>query len=223
MRGILRQESGALTGSAMKKQLGILAVAMLAVGGIAATSAYAFDITTLRDAPADSGRRALQSSGFRFVGNYNDFSNEWDMWFNRGTGECVGITEKGRRISRAKTFKNERCREADRGGFGHRDDHYGAPPPPRYGDHDRWSDRDVPRWMVGYFTGYNRDYGSRVSLDISRDGDVVATVNGVRADGRIRDGVLRVGPNRFYVERDDDGFTTRQIGNERNVVHYRRR
>jgi hypothetical protein len=215
----------------MKKQLGILTVALLAAGGIAATSAYAFDIATLRDSPADNGRRALQSSGFRFVGNYNDFSNEWDMWFNRGTGECVGITQKGRMISRAKTFKNERCREADRGGMGGRHDHDGdhyGPPPPRYGDqdrdrHDHWGDHDVPRWMVGSFSGYNRSYGSRVTLDISRDGDVVATANGMRMDGRIRDGVLRVGPNRFDIDRNDDGFTTRQIGNEGNVVHYHRR
>lgn len=208
----------------MKKQFGILAIVMLAVAGIAATSAYAYDITTLRDAPADNGRRDLQASGFRYVGTYNDLSNEWNMWFNRGTGECVGFTQKGRKISRAKTFKTERCREADRGGYGHhdRDDHYG-PPPPRHDDQDRYGDRDVPRWMVGNFNGYNRAYGSRVTLDISRDGDVVATTNGVRMDGRIRDGVLRVGPNRFTIDRDDDGFTTRQIGNERNEVHYRRR
>ena len=194
----------------------ILAIAIAATG-LAATAAQAIDATSLRDRPADRVRAELDSEGFRYIGTYNDFDNEWKMWFNRRTGECVGITEKGRSVSRAKTFKTDRCRDADRGGFGDRHDHYGPPPPPpSYGG-------DVPRWMTGSFRGFNRGYGSDVTLDISRDGDVVATINGMRTDGRIRDGVLRVGPNRFTIERDDDGFTTRQIGNDRNVVHYRRR
>ncbi|HEY8947861.1 MAG TPA: hypothetical protein VIM56_03140 [Rhizomicrobium sp.] len=201
---------------------GILAASMLALAGLAATSAYAYDVTTLRDTRADSARAQLDAHGFRYVGTYSDFDNEWKMWFNRRTGECAGITEKGRNISRAKNFKTDRCRDADRGGFGGRpdhDDHYG--PPPGGGDH--YGDRDVPRWAVGNFRGYNRAFGARVSLDISPDGNVVATVNDARSYGRFRDGVLRVGPNRFYVDRDYDGFTTRQIGNEGNVVHYHRR
>jgi hypothetical protein len=210
-------------------KFGIFAAAMFAVASLAATSAHAYDVTELRDSPAADAPAKLQSQGFRFVGTYDEIDNQWKMWFNRGTGECVGYTQKGRKTSRAKSFKNDRCRDAERGGYGgrhDRDDHYGPPPPPpHYGDndHDRWGDRDVPRWMTGSFRGHNRAYGSDVTLDISRDGDVVATANGVRMDGRIRDGILRVGPNRFTIDRNDDGFTTRQIGNDRNVVHYRRR
>jgi hypothetical protein len=153
------------------------------------------------------------------------------MWFNRRTGECVGYTQKGREVKRAKSFNNDKCRGADRGGFNDRhdrDDRYGPPPPaPGYGDRDghddRYGDNDVPRWMVGSFRGYNRTYGSDVSLDISRDGSVVATVNGRRSTGEYRHGKLRMGMFKFTVDRTDDGLTTRQIGDESNVVHYRRR
>ena len=220
---------GLLTGSAMKKQFGILAIVMLAVAGIAATSAYAFDITKLRDSPADNGRRDLQSNGFHYVGTYNDLSNEWDMWFNRGTGECVGFTQKGRKISRAKTFKTERCREADRGGFGGRhDDHYGGYSDhhgdrDRYGDHGRYGDRDVPSWMVGHFSGHSRILDAEMFLDIAPDGTVVATLNGRRGNGEFRPGQLRIGVAWYDVDRDPDGFTLRERGNKRNVVHYHRR
>jgi hypothetical protein len=214
----------------MKKQFGILAVATLALWGITATSAQAYDVTVLRDSPAADAPSALQSNGFHFVGTYDEIDNQWKMWFNRSTGECVGYTQKGRKVSRAKPFKNDRCREAERGGYGGRHDRYDND---RYDndrhDNDRYhgddyrGDRDVPRWMVGYFLGYSRILGSTMSLNISSDGQVVATLDGRSGNGELRRGKLRIGTAWYSVDRDDNGFTTREIGNERNVVHYRRR
>lgn len=208
----------------MKNKLSHFMLAMIAMCGIAVTSAYAYDVTELRDSPAANAPGTLQSQGFRFVGTYSDFDNEWKMWFNRGTGECVGYTQKGRQVKRARSFGHDRCRNADRGGFGDRRDYDNDYRGGGYGDHDRDRDRDgVPGWMIGYFRGYNRTYGADVSLDISPDGNVVATVDGRRSYGEFRHGKLRVGVNWFYVDRDPDGLTTRQIGNEDNVVRYRRR
>jgi len=212
-------------------KFGIFVASIIAIAGLTATAAQAYDVTALRNTPASAAPGVLQAEGFKFVGNYNDFDNDWKMWFNRRSGECVGYTQKGREVKRAKDFKNDKCRDADRGGYGDRhdrDDHYGPPPPPPgYGDrdrgHDRYGDNDVPRWMTGYFQGYNRAYGAVVSLDISRDGSVVATVNGKRTTGEYRNGKLRMGMFKFTVDRTDDGLTTRQIGDEGNVVHYRRR
>ncbi|HEY4123579.1 MAG TPA: hypothetical protein VGM36_03135, partial [Rhizomicrobium sp.] len=165
-------------------KFGFFPASMIAAAILTATAAYAYDITNLRNTPASNAPATLQAEGFKFTGNYNDSDGDWKMWFNRRTGECVGYTQKGREVKRAKDFKNDKCRGADRGGYGgrhDRDDHYGPPPPPPgYGDrdHDRYGDNGVPGWMVGYFRGHNRGYGADVSLDISRDGSVVATVNG---------------------------------------------
>lgn len=208
---------------------GILAATMIAATAMMATAAQAYDVTSLRNTPASAAPDALQAAGFKFAGNYNDIDNDWKMWFNRSTGECVGYTQKGREVKRAKSFDNDKCRNSDRGGFGDRHDHddrYG--PPPGGGDRDSHGDRygdngDVPRWMVGSFRGYNKTYGAVVSLDISRDGSVVATVNGKPTTGEYRNGKLRMGFLKFTVDRDDDGLTTRQIGDESNAVHYRRR
>lgn len=205
----------------MKAILRMLALAAVVAAGTV-TAAQAFDITELRQTPASAAPGTLQANGFRFVGTYDDSDGEWKMWFNRSAGECVGYTQKGREVKRAKSFKIDRCRNSERGfgdsGYGDRD---------RYddqrGDHDRYGDGDVPGWMVGYFRGYNRTYGSDLSLDISRDGTVIATVNGKRVDGEYRRGKLRIGFSKFYVEQDRDGLTTREVDNESNVVHYRRR
>ncbi|MGN6516146.1 MAG: hypothetical protein ACTHLR_09945 [Rhizomicrobium sp.] len=201
----------------MNRQLRNFGLAVLGMCGLAVTSAYAYDVTELRDSPAAEAPNRLQSQGFRFVGTYSDFDNEWKMWFNRHTGECVGYTQKGRQVKRARSFGNDRCRSADRGGFDHRPDYYD-------GGGYHGGDRDgVPGWMVGYFRGYNRSYGADVSLDISPDGNVVATVNGRRSYGEFRRGKLRIGVNWYFVDRDPGGLVTRQMGNEDNVVHYRRR
>jgi hypothetical protein len=214
----------------MNKHLKILALATLGMFGLAAAPAHAFDVTGLRNTPGSDAPGTLQANGFRFVGTYNDFDNEWKMWFNRGTGECVGYTQKGRQVRRAKPFNTDRCRSADRGFDDRRDrddrgggfDNGGGYD---HGGYDRHDDRDgdVPGWMVGYFRGYNRSYGSDVSLNISPDGTVVAIVNGNRTYGEFRHGKLRLGMFKFYIDRDPDGFTTRQVGDESNVVRYRRR
>jgi hypothetical protein len=78
----------------------------------------------------------------------------------------------------------------------------------------------VPRWMVGSFSGYNR--GSAVSLDISPDGQVNAHVNGTTMNGQVRDQMLDMGSAKFYLDREDNGFSTRQVGHEDNRVHYTR-
>ena len=231
----------------MNRKLQILGLAsILAVA--ATTAAQAYDITDLRNTPASAAPGTLQAEGFRFVGNYNDFDNDWKMWFNRRTGECVGYTQKGREVKRARSFNNDKCRGADRGGYGgwrDRDDRYGPPPSGGYGDHDRYDDRngyddrdryddrngygdhdrrggnDVPDWVVGTFRGYS--YGTEVSLEVSRDGRAIFTSNGQRTYGQYRDGKLQIGPNEFYVQRDGDGMTTRQVDNRNIIVKYRRR
>lgn len=94
--------------------------AALAIVAGTATTAAAFDARTIRDMPVDRARSQLDASGFRFTGAYNDISNDWVLWFNRSTGECIGFTQKGRHTSRAKSFKIDRCREAGRDFHGHR-------------------------------------------------------------------------------------------------------
>ncbi|MBS0275323.1 MAG: hypothetical protein JSR55_13275 [Proteobacteria bacterium] len=222
-------------------KVGFFAVSIIAVAGLCATAAQAYDVTALRNTPASDAPGTLQAEGFRFTGTYNDFDNDWKMWFNRRTGECVGYTQKGREVKRAKDFGNDRCRDADRGGFGGRYDHdnrYG-PTPPGYGDRDRYDDRDrhgdhdgyadhghwggndVPGWAVGTFRGYS--YGTEVSLEVSPDGRAVFTANGQRTYGRFSDGRLQIGPTEFYVERDGDGMTARQVDNRNIIIKYRRR
>ena len=220
----------------------VLSAAMIAAVAMTVSAAYAYDVTSLRNTPASTAPDTLQAEGFRFVGNYNDFDNDWKMWFNRRSGECVGYTQKGREVKRAKSFNNDKCRGADRGGFGDRhdrDDRYGPPPGSGYGDRDRYDDRDrhgdrdgygdhdrrgdndVPGWAVGAFRGYS--YGTEVSLEVSRDGRAVFTKNGQRTDGQYRNGRLRIGTVEFYVERDGDGMTARQVDNRNIIVKYRRR
>lgn len=209
-------------------KFGFFSASIIGVAVLTATAAYAYDITSLRNTPVSNAPATLQAEGFKFSGSYSDSDGDWKMWFNRRTGECVGYTQKGREVKRAKSFNNDKCRGGFSGGHD-RDDHYGPPPPPPgYGDRgghdDRYGDNgDVPRWMVGSFRGYNRAYGAAVTLDISRDGSVVATVNGKPSSGEYRNGKLRMGFLKFTIDRDDDGFTTRQIGDDSNVVHYRRR
>ena len=211
----------------MNTHLKTLALAALALFGLASAPAYAYDVTALRNTPVSNAPGTLQAQGFKFVGTYNDFDNEWKMWFNRGTGECVGYTQKGRNVSRARPFNFDRCRSADRGFDDRRDRDYGDRGGgfDDHGGYDRHDDHggDVPGWMVGYFRGYNSSYGSDVSLNISPDGTVVATMNGNRTYGEFRRGKLRIGMFRFYVDRDRDGFTTRQVDDDSNVVRYRRR
>jgi hypothetical protein len=223
-------------------KFGILSAAVIAAAAMTATTAYAYDVTGLRNTPASTAPDTLQAEGFQFAGTYNDFDNDWKMWFNRRTGECVGYTQKGREVKRAKSFNNDKCRGADRGGYGgrhDRDDRYGPPPGSGYGDRDRYDDRgsygdrggyadhdrrggnDVPGWAVGTFRGYS--YGTEVSLEVSRDGRAVFTSNGQRTYGQYRDGRLRIGPLEFYVERDGDGMTARQTDNKNIIIKYRRR
>jgi hypothetical protein len=189
-------------------------IRILTLGAImalsAATAAYAFDVTDLRGTPANSAAGTLSANGFNFSGKSDEDGNTWDMWFNRSTRECVGFTRKGGDVKRARSFDKDACRQ-DNDRHSDRDSH---------SDH---ADGDVPGWMVGYFRGHNRAFGADVSLDISRDGSVVATVNGKRMVGEYRNGKLRIGFSKFYVERDSDGLTTRQTDNQDNVVHYRRR
>jgi len=216
-------------------KIGLFVASIIAVAGLSATAAQAYDVTTLRNTPASAAPDTLQAEGFRFVGTYNDFDNDWKMWFNRRSGECVGYTQKGREVKRAKDFKNDKCRDADRGGYGDRhdrDDRYGPPPGNGYGDRDRHDDHngydhdrrggnDVPDWAVGTFRGYS--YGTEVSLEVSRDGRAVFTANGQRTSGRFSDGKLQIGPNVFYVQRDSDGMTARQVDNRNIIIKYRRR
>lgn len=98
--------------------------------------------------------------------------------------------------------------------------------------HDRYHDDDyghgghssyVPGWMVGEFAGYNLQYGSEVSLNISSDGRVMARVDGVSLHGYVNDQRLYVGDAEFYIDRAGDGFNTTQVGDNSNRVHYSRR
>jgi len=93
------------------------------------------------------------------------------------------------------------------------DDNYG------HGGHSSY----VPGWMIGDFEGYNLQYGSQVSLNISSDGRLRANVDGVHLTGYVNDQRLYVGNAEFYIDRAGDGFNTTQVGDNSNQVHYSRR
>ena len=96
----------------------------------------------------------------------------------------------------------------------------------RYNDDDYHGSRHtsyLPHWMVGDFEGYNIGHDADVSMYISDDGRVSASVNGITLNGYINDERLYIGDVEFYVDRAGDGFNTTQVGDTSNQVHYKRR
>jgi hypothetical protein len=192
-----------------------------------------FDVTTLRNSPAANAPDTLHSNGFRFVGIYNDPDGEWKMWFNRGSGACVGYTQMKHEVKRAKPFKNENCRDANSDGYGNhryddnsnygndnynnRDGNYGGD----RNDRGSYSSAAIPGWMVGTFEGHSK--GVDIALDIAGDGRVTIVTNGQRGYGHISDGKLQFGKLEFYIARDGNGLTTRQTDDSSVIVDYRRR
>lgn len=84
----------------------------------------------------------------------------------------------------------------------------------------------VPGWMIGTFEGYNPQYGASITLTINSDGQATANADGQggrnRFNGWINDGQLHFGDNIFSVNQTRDGFTTSEVGDSYNQVHYRR-
>jgi hypothetical protein len=81
----------------------------------------------------------------------------------------------------------------------------------------------VPRWLVGNFRGYNEQRRAEVSMNISNDGRVRASVDNFQLTGYINDRRLYVGDAVFDIERTGDGFQTTQVGEWRNRTQYTRR
>lgn len=84
----------------------------------------------------------------------------------------------------------------------------------------------VPGWMVGTFEGYNPQYGASITLTIDNDGQARANTRGRdgsdRFDGWISNQELHFGSSVFDVNQTRDGFTTSEVGDHYNQVHYRR-
>lgn len=86
-----------------------------------------------------------------------------------------------------------------------------------------WSGRNVPSSLVGEFQGRSRETGEPMDLRISSNGRLEGFSQAGRFDGEARDGVLRIGENRFMVELTGRGFRTIERGNPSNVSEYWRR
>lgn len=81
----------------------------------------------------------------------------------------------------------------------------------------------VPDWMIGQFRGVNTKYDdTEVLLTIQPDGRVTALAQGQEIRGYINDDYLRAGDAVFTVNRSRDGLVTSQVGDQSNVVRYRR-
>lgn len=83
--------------------------------------------------------------------------------------------------------------------------------------------REVPDWAIGSFYGYNATTQSKIDLTVTPEGQVIAFVDGVKITGEIKNDVLKTGIVSYRISPTRDGFMTQQIGNESNVVNYRRR
>lgn len=102
--------------------------------------------------------------------------------------------------------------EADRDDY-YNDSNYGR------GGHSSY----VPNWMVGDFGGYNTQRGADVRMSVNSDGRATAWARGHTLNGYYNDGRLYFGDTEFYVDRAGEGFTTREVGDSGNQVHYSRR
>ncbi len=84
----------------------------------------------------------------------------------------------------------------------------------------------VPGWMTGTFEGYNPQYGASITLTIDADGQARASTRGRdgsdRFDGWVSSQELHFGDSVFDVNQTRDGFTTSEVGDHYNQVHYRR-
>ncbi len=100
----------------------------------------------------------------------------------------------------------------------HRDDHY-RDENYGHGGHSSY----VPEWLIGDFTGYNIKYGTEVKMRIDRDGRSLTWLDGQELRGYVNDGRLYVGDYQFRLDRAGEGFTTTQLGDTSNKVHYARR
>lgn len=81
----------------------------------------------------------------------------------------------------------------------------------------------VADWMVGQFRGVNSKYDNTdVLMTIKPDGRVTALAKGQTINGYINDDYLHAGDVVFTINRTRDGFVTSQVGDQYNVVHYRR-
>ncbi len=80
----------------------------------------------------------------------------------------------------------------------------------------------VPRWMIGRFKGYNPRFKADVSLNVKKNGRVVARSGRKTVKGYINDDQLHVGNQVFDITRDRNGFYTNQLGDRSNEVRYTR-
>lgn len=98
------------------------------------------------------------------------------------------------------------------------DDHHNSDDEYRHGGHSSY----LPSWLRGSFNGYNSRYHANIDMEIEDDGRAYMRVNGERLSGYVNDRHLYVGNAEFRLDRYGDGFTTTEVGNRSNVVHYRR-
>jgi hypothetical protein len=99
----------------------------------------------------------------------------------------------------------------------------------RYRDDNYYGSRHssyVPGWMVGTFEGYNPQYGATINLTIDGDGQARGNADSragtARINGWISNEELHVGDSVFTINQTRDGFTTSEVGDHYNQVHYRR-
>jgi hypothetical protein len=104
----------------------------------------------------------------------------------------------------------------------HKNDH-------RYQDDQYYGSRHssyVPGWMVGTFEGYNPQFGATITLTIDDDGQARGNADSrggtARINGWISNEELHVGDSIFRINQTRDGFTTSEVGDHYNQVHYRR-
>jgi hypothetical protein len=99
----------------------------------------------------------------------------------------------------------------------------------RYRDDNYYGSRHssyVPGWMQGSFEGYNPQYGATINLRVDSDGQVSGDADSragtARINGWISNEELHVGDSVFTINQTRDGFTTSEVGDHYNQVHYRR-
>lgn len=86
----------------------------------------------------------------------------------------------------------------------------------------RWTGSRIPDFLIGNFRGFSRENREGFDLRIDPNGRVYGTSARGNFEGQARDGMIRVGSNKFYVEQTRNGFRTIEVNNESNVTNYRR-
>lgn len=194
----------------MFKQLLCIGALVLLTGVSVFSQSTPGDVADLVGARASSGESELRSRGYRFVKTDKGGGRSYSFWWRSNTSTCLSVVTLDGRYDSIVSVGPADCNQYSGGNSGG-----------NWNNNNNGGQINPPSWARGTFYGTGPG-GEQITLTISNNGSVTASVNGSPSYGSFtRGNYINLGGASASVTRNGNGITTTRTDNGERISYSR--